>query len=1158
MPTFEGMRQGPNLKKTRDELDLFTDRYSAIRLFASAINDPNSNENSREEKIIFFHGDGGNGKTLLLRFLRQRCCKKLLKDNWQYVKQMEGDEFISNLIHAEAVKEVPSALIDFHNRPAAFGEGISQEAPTALRRLRQDLMVYGFRFPLFDFACVWYLHKALNLPGNMIKSLLPTQELMSNFIDALTGTSYASLVNAALGLFGPKLDVTFTIFTRKRRIAKEQLLEIERLDPRTQLIDSLPEIFARDLNAAMEDKGSPENVALFFDTHEAFWQAGERENDPYFYRDEWLRVLFKTLDRSLGIIIVVSGREPPRWPKANKVAIPQQDLTLSMVGHLSREDAVVLLERSDVNDRELQETLIEYSSVTEGEVHPLMLNMCIEVVRASTGGPTSLDPTNLKTQPQMTKRISELLETLLKYVDVHVDYAIRALSACRAFTLDIYLMLGRELGFNATTPNFGVLKSFSFVWEAKQEGWLHIHSLVRRFLRERTDEVTRRADEVMERYYRQRAEADEDLANVEAIYHANRLEWERGVDEWIEAFNATLKRGRYSFCAALLDLRKDFVVQSVVKRGLMSLCEGKYLAELSRHEEAIYKYKEATPCFDQVLRLNPTDMEASYNKGLTLSGIGYSQYWLSQYEDAIESYKKAVTICSHLVQRTPDNVLVRNHEAETLEKLGRLQSELTKYDEAEHSYQKAVSICDGALILAPSDVTAYYNKGLALLGLGDLYYWKSRYHAALDSCTQAIAVYDEALALAPDDLSVKIRKGWAYAHSGEVWGELSNFVEAVDRYRKAIAISDEVIQRAPDFIAAHNLKGHAYLGVGEMQADKSQCQQGIESYGAALAAYDDVLKHGSSSLDALNGRGYALTGIGELHAKLANYVEAVESYEMAIKAYGRAQQFAPNDVVVANNKAYCLTALGDCSAQLAEHNNAISNYEQAIAIYNDLLRQAPKDAVALDNKGLALSGLGYSQYCLGRYDDAREKYLQAINAHEQALHHASDYASAHNNKSKSLLKLGQLHARLSERKKAAEFYRRAIAASDRALKLAPDCVDTYNLKGLALASLGALQVELSQNNAARRNFIKAIAIYDDALSRAPDDVDAHKNKAAALLNLASLQAVASQPEVTMHSLETALKEVTRCLEMAAQSKDALALRTQIMTALENNSYRLPQ
>lgn len=112
---------------------------------------------------------------------------------------------------------------------------------------------------------------------------------------------------------------------------------------------------------------------------------------------------------------------------------------------------------------------------------------------------------------------------------------------------------------------------------------------------------------------------------------------------------------------------------------------------------------------------------------------------------------------------------------------------------------------------------------------------------------------------------------------------------------------------------------------------------------------------------------------------------------------------------------------------------------------------------------------------------------------------------------------------------------------------------SHTQQGLASAGIAALHVKFSHITSALRNYEKAIAAYDESLSRAPDDVHAHKNKANALMRVGGLHATLSQREAGKRSLELALKEVTRCLEVAAQSKEAVALKTEIIAALENQS-----
>src|ERR1051326_3489189 len=63
-------------------LKLFTNRYTPIRRFLTYINDERP-----PRPILFFHGDGGNGKSLLLRVLQEQYCLYFSQTNWEYIKE---------------------------------------------------------------------------------------------------------------------------------------------------------------------------------------------------------------------------------------------------------------------------------------------------------------------------------------------------------------------------------------------------------------------------------------------------------------------------------------------------------------------------------------------------------------------------------------------------------------------------------------------------------------------------------------------------------------------------------------------------------------------------------------------------------------------------------------------------------------------------------------------------------------------------------------------------------------------------------------------------------------------------------------------------------------------------------------------------------------
>ena len=53
-------------------LELFYDRYEVIARFVALIN-----EDPPPRRLLYLYGLGGNGKSLLLRYLAARCCVRL-------------------------------------------------------------------------------------------------------------------------------------------------------------------------------------------------------------------------------------------------------------------------------------------------------------------------------------------------------------------------------------------------------------------------------------------------------------------------------------------------------------------------------------------------------------------------------------------------------------------------------------------------------------------------------------------------------------------------------------------------------------------------------------------------------------------------------------------------------------------------------------------------------------------------------------------------------------------------------------------------------------------------------------------------------------------------------------------------------------------------
>lgn len=651
-------------------LELFIDRYQAIRLFLSYLN-----QDPPRQRILFFYGDGGNGKSLLLRFLRQHGCKRLRPEDWKWWSKMaEGETFIEHIKKAKSVEPVPVGDLDFGVQPR--GDDRPQEAFSALLMLRRDLAGYGLLFPLYDFACVWYLHQTKQLTPDRLRSLFPSEEFdfviqLAEVIGKFSGAELVgTLFNVVSKLLGKRLGLRerLTLYRQRRGLDAVQVEAIQRMDPESELMDKLPELFAQDLNASLSLEGAPRRVVLFFDAHEAFWGSEGRNfsRAHFFQQDEWLRRLLTTLNRSGGIVGVVAGRESPRWAEANRFPIPAEDIDLHLVGHLSEADATRYLERAGIAEGAMRQALVAYARVAPDEVHPLYLGLCADVVLAASKKGTILTPEDFSVVPELARKGAALIDRLLRSVGPEIDYAVRALSACRAFDQEVYSKLGQALNFQATKPAFDGLTRFSFVWRTerrgellRRNGWYRIHDLLRRLIRERDEEVVRQADEVLEGYYRERGKAGEITAVAEAIYHANRLDWERGLDEWVEVFQEALARSRYEQCRALLEVRSELSIETDFWRGRVSQSEGDYFAPLARHDPANQAYREAISAYDEALRRAPDDVAAHTNKGVALRGLGELQIELGQHGEARKSLQAALAEFSRSLEIAPGNERIR-------------------------------------------------------------------------------------------------------------------------------------------------------------------------------------------------------------------------------------------------------------------------------------------------------------------------------------------------------------------------------------------------------------------------------------------------------------------------------------------------------------------
>ena len=834
------------------KLQLFTDRHEFTRRFAFYLN-----EDPPREQILYFFGDGGNGKSLLLKHLEYHCCKRFPPQVWQQLRALPEAKAaeVANFVRNAAPKTytpIPVVRHDFGLIP--IKEDKPQDRFYGLLMLRRNVAAatkkYKFKFPNYDFACFWYLLNkgesnatlAQLFPDDVMELLTPVVETFAEFpvvaqaVAVLKGIDKLGGIKRAMKLIQNRLVVS-----------DEKADEIRRKDIDTELIDCLPKLFAGDLNAAMASRNKPDRLVMLFDTHEKMWdEKRNSQGATFWYQDEWFRRLLRALDLKLGIVVAVAGRDCPvtqlRWPNASKFPIPEDYIDAQLVWHLSPADARDYLHKVEIDKADLADAVIKYASVNPDEswdnlqVHPFYLGLCADVVLAERRRGIELLSSDFARIPKLENKTAELTDRLLMYVDREVRSAVHSLSACRAFDQDLYMKLGGGCHFQASSANFEVLTGFSFVWKSEKRGenWYRIHDLLRRLDADRDNPKTRRAHEVLEVHYREVGDA------AEAIFHANRLDWERGVKEWREVFNEALNKSRYGECKSLLGVRDELWVKSDFRLGLISRAEGFYYTVLARYAEAKQEYLEAVAAYDRALITNPDDPNTLDSKGFALLSMGQLQMGIGEFEAAKQSFSDAIATCNSALLISPDYRPIINTKGLVLWSLGGVQESLRDFEAAKQSYSEALAAYNSDLLIAPDNDTILYSKGNLLGSLGDLQVELNEFESAKQFYSEALATYNSALLIAPDNNGILNNKGSVFRSLGDLQ-KLNEFESARQFYLEAIAAYNSALIIAPDSIAALNNKGIALRCLGDLQEKLSERQEALKNWQEALKMFDRSL-----------------------------------------------------------------------------------------------------------------------------------------------------------------------------------------------------------------------------------------------------------------------------------------------------------------------------
>ena len=814
------IRQPSSLAAPDRALALFTDRLGERRLFLHYLHAP-----TPPERMLFFHGDGGNGKSLLLRLLEARYCRRLYVADWQRLNALTDDrEFVERfdalVADPGATEPVACVYHDFDAPPS--GEDDPRGDWTAPLMIRRELGQLGLKLPLFDFALMLFLHRTGRLSADGIRSLFPQEEadLAGSLYELIASPEipFAGLAVKVLGLFAKHFKTDLALRWARRGLDAVRLTAIQRMDPRTELRDALPRLLGESINAAMQEPDAPPRLVLLFDTHESFWGARRHQDSAHdsFEHDEWLRALLAELYRpNHGVVVALAGREPPRWQEAGESPIPRDCLDTQLVGHLEPADARDYLRRAlapepdlgteaeDPRAAALHEAMVRYTQIEPGQVHPLYLGLAADLVLRArlSGEDLAADAFAPETaaHPDLGRA---LVVRLLRYCPPEVEDAVKALASARQFDRALYLGLGQGLHFNATASAFDGLVGFSFVRPSGQpgQGRYRIHSLLRRLLAELAPERTREAHAELEAIYRVRIEAEpagspEPIA--EAIYHANRQDWERGYREWVAVMDDALGNARYALGEALAALRSEMRLETHSARGNLARRVGVLASELSRHRIAKAAFLESIADFDRGLERTPDDAELHNEKRIALSRLGELRAILSDHAGAERAYTDAIAAYGEALRRAPDHVDAHMNKGTALSMLGKLRADFSDHAGAECAYADAIVAHGEALRRTPDLVVAHMNKGDTLRQFADLRVALNDDPAAEIAYKDAIAATDAALSRAPNDVAALANKGEQLRKLSEIETKRAERSSACNHLRDSRTLLARALSLAP-------------------------------------------------------------------------------------------------------------------------------------------------------------------------------------------------------------------------------------------------------------------------------------------------------------------------------------------------------------------------
>lgn len=1103
-------------KSNEYHLKSFSDRVIPSSIFIHALQDPANDKN-----IIFFYGDGGNGKSLLLTYLKHYFCKYITNPElWNQIKDLEPKEMRDILMamhEAESAKnkfaferifseeqpyrEVPNALVDFGQNNTTELE--PQDPFSATCYMRKHLAGKKLKFLLFDYAYVLYLTRTDQLTENKMKEVISigAEEILEVFkasFDIVPG------FNLVMKFFQRIIADKLFMYYREKGIDKEFLEQLQNVSSNSELMACFPFLLALDLTISMEAADAPERVVLFFDTYEAFWSTRRDLSDfDYFRKDHWFRAMLNALQTCNRILTVVAGREKPRWHEAAEDPIAEDQVLRHQVGLIAIKDAQEVLDKKGVLDMGVKDAIIRYTEVEKGEVHPLYLGICADTVMDKMKKGQAVSPDEFKELVSADRLGERVLTRFLSNVDKTLLPSIVALSICRSFNFDMYHELAQSnLKLYDDLPTFELITEFSFVKKISEHTF-QIHQLARTLITGREDfnKTVTIARETMEQYFRGKSEAGDYAAKAEEIYFANRLDAQRGTQEWLKTFRIALGKSDWDLCRVLCELFDELILSSELELIETLYVKGKYYSKISLLAQAEANYLQALRLINLESENAAPTMQLSLLKCDLLNSLNELLSFLSEFGKAEGYYNEALATYSELDQQFGARSEVASRKGELLVGYGYIKFRLSQHTEAQSILCDAIALCDQAILLDRENVNGYRYKSTALRRLSEINKDQDRVEEVEENLLQALECINKGLKIAPQNIGMIRNKGQALSGYGDYFSIVGRSREAKKSYFAAIDCFNEALAMTPKNEVLLFCKGDALKALSENSADENTRNETENYLQKAMYCYSEALKIAPWDAWVHCAQATALKCLGRHKANCKKTEESNELFRAALQSLDNALKISPYEAWMYSIKGECYNQLGDYAQDDTQdiQQNA-EPYLRAIECYQQALQIVPASSNSLWNKGLTLAKIG-GLYAETLPHDALEQYHLALDCMNRAIELQPDDKRVYISKGTALLDLIKVQTGLLSSETVLQTYEQTLTCFEAVLRMQQDNIDALDYKGYVLIEKGQFLVSISRSEEAKEVYTSAFEVLCLAARKNPAN-DAVRNNIIWLLHAA--------------------------------------------------------